>query len=323
MIKTESARRPDQVHRYEETLALLRDRLSNDKGVESIPLSREEAEALATLAKQGKISAEELGLTTENLVKYEYILQQAFKAGLTAATISVVLKVAPEIYKAIDYLIKNGYIDKEQFKKIGFAALSGGAEGFVRGSVSAALTTCCKAGLLGTSLKSVDPTIIGTVTVLTMNVVKNAFEVAIGKKSKNELTGELVRDMYISACSLIGGGITQAFIEIPVLGYMIGSFVGSLVGSFTYNVGYKAILSFCVDSGFTMFGLVEQDYVLPKELIMEIGIETFDYETFETTTFEPKSFAVSSFELDTFEPNTLDIHFLRRGVIGVSRIGYI
>ena len=71
-----------------------------------------------------------------------------------------------------------------------------------------------------------------------------------------------------------------------------------------------------------MFGLVEQDYVLPKELIKEIGIETFDYETFETSTFEPKSFAVSSFELDTFEPDTLDIHFLRRGVIGVNKIGY-
>lgn len=322
MIKTEAARRPEQVHRYEETLALLRDRLSNDKGVESMPLSREEAEALATLAKQGKLSAEELGLTTEKLVKHEYILQQAFKAGLTAATISVVLKVAPEIYKAIDYLIKNGYVDKEQFKKVGFAALSGGAEGFVRGAVSAALTTCCKAGLLGTTLKSVDPTIIGTVAVLTMNVAKNAFGVAIGEKSKNELTGELVRDMYISACSLIGGGITQAFIEIPVLGYMIGSFIGSLVGSFTYNVGYNAVLSFCVDSGFTMFGLVEQDYVLPKELIKEIGIEIFDYETFETSTFEPKSFVVSSFKIDTFEPDKLDIHFLRRGVIGVSRIGF-
>ena len=38
---------------------------------------------------------------------------------------------------------------------------------------------------------------------------------------------------------------------------MIGSFVGSIIGSFTYNVGHKAIVSFCVDSGFTMFGLVE------------------------------------------------------------------
>ncbi len=323
MIKTESVRRPEQVHRYEETLSLLKDRLSNDEGVESIPLSKEEAEALANLAKQGNVSAEELGLTTENLVEFDYIMQQAFKAGLTAATISIVLKVAPEIIKAIDYLIKNGYVDKEQFKKIGFAALSGGAEGFIRGSVSAAITTCCKSGLLGSTLKSVDPTIIGTVTVITMNVIKNAFSVAAGKKSKNELTGELVRDMYLSACSLIGGGITQAFIEIPVLGYLIGSFIGSIVGSFTYNIGYKAVISFCIDSGFTMFGLVEQDYVLPKEIIKEIGIDTFDYETFETESFEPETFSVASFEVSTFEPDTLEIHFLRRGVIGVSRIGYI
>lgn len=127
MIKTEAARRPEQVYRYQETLDLLKDRLSDDKGAESIPLSKKEAEALATLAKQGKINADELGLTTEELIKYDYIIQQAFKAGLTAATISVVLKVAPEIIKAIDYLMKNGEINAEQFKKIGFAAVSGGA----------------------------------------------------------------------------------------------------------------------------------------------------------------------------------------------------
>ena len=192
MIKTEAAIRPEQVHRYEETLALLSDRLKDNNGVESIPLSREEAEQLATLAKRGDITADELGLTTETLMKYEYVLQQAFKAGLTAATITLVLKVAPEVYKAISYLIENGDIDKEQFKRIGFAAVTGSAEGFVRGSVSAALTTCCKAGLMGEVLKSVDPTVIGAVTVLTMNVLKNAGEVALGRKSRSELTGELV-----------------------------------------------------------------------------------------------------------------------------------
>ena len=72
MIKTEAARRPEQVHRYEETLALLSDRLKNNNGIESIPLSREEAEQLATLAKRGGITADELGLTTETLMKYEY-----------------------------------------------------------------------------------------------------------------------------------------------------------------------------------------------------------------------------------------------------------
>lgn len=323
MIKTEAARRPEQVYRYQETLNMLKDRLSDDKGAESIPLSKKEAEVLAKLAKQGKINADDLGLTTEELIKYDYIVQQAFKAGLTAATISVVLKVAPEIIKAIDYLIKNGEINAVQFKKIGFAAVSGGAEGFIRGSVSAALTASCKAGLLGETLKSVDPTIVGTVPVLTINVIKNAFQVALGNKSTSQLTGELVRDMYISTCSLIGGGISQAFIEVPVLGYMIGSFVGSIIGSFTYNVGHKAIVSFCVDSGFTMFGLVEQDYTLPKEVIEQMGIETFDYETFHYDTFEPESFSFDSFETDTFEPDTLDVTFLRRGVIGVSKVGYV
>lgn len=322
-IQTEAYSRPEQVHRYEETLKMLKDKLSNGKGVESIPLSKEEAEALAVLAKQGKISAEELGLTTEKLMQFEYVMQQAVKAGLTAATISMVLKVAPEIFRSIDFLIKNGYVDKEQFKKVGFAAITGGAEGFIRGSVSAAITTCCKCGLMGEALKSVDPTIIGTITVVTMNVVKNAYEVAIGRKTRYELTEALVRDVFVSACSLIGGGVTQAFIEIPVLGYLIGSFVGSLVGTFVYQAGYKTALSFCVDTGFTMFGLVEQDYTLPQEIIEQLGIETFNYETFEVDSFKVDTFEPASFEMETFEPDNLDIIYLRRGVIGVSKIGYL
>ena len=220
-------------------------------------------------------------------------------------------------------MIENGEISKEQFKKIGFAAVTGSAEGFVRGSVSAALTTCCKAGLMGEVLKSVDPTIIGAVTVLTMNVLKNAGEVALGRKTRSELTGELVKDMYISTCSLIAGGIGQAMIEVPVVGYMLGSFIGSLIGTFTYNAGYKTALSFCVDSGFTMFGLVEQNYELPKELLREIGVDVFDYETFEFDTFEPDTFEMYSFDFDSFAPDTLGITFLRRGVIGVNKVGYM
>ena len=323
IIRTEAVRRPEQVSRYQETLDMLTDRLSDSKGAESIPLSKKEAYELATLAKQGKINAVELGLTTEELVKYNYVIQQAFKAGLTAAIISIVLKVAPEIFKSIDYLLKNGKINAEQFKKIGFAAVSGGAEGFIRGSVSAAITASCKAGLLGGALKSANPPIIAAVTVITMNVISNAFQVALGKKTRRQLSEEFIRDMYISACSLIGGGVSQALIEIPILGYMLGSFIGSIFGSFTYNLGSKAVLSFCVDSGFTMFGLVEQDYTLPKEIIEQIGIETFDYETFEYGTFKTESFSYDTFDTETFEPDTLDITFLRRGVIGVSKVGYV
>lgn len=323
MINTESARRPEQVYRYQETLELLSDRLKSSDGVESIPLSKKEAELLATLAKEGKVDPEKLGLTPTELIHFKNILKQSFKAGMTAATISVMLKIAPEVYKAISYLIKNGELDEKQFQKIGFAALSGGSEGFVRGTISAALTATCKAGFLGEMAKKIDPTIIGTITVLTVNVIKNAFLVSIGRKQKRDLTEELVRDMYISTCSLIGGGVSQSVIEIPVFGYLVGSFLGSIFGSFTYNAGQKAVVSFCVDSGFTLFGLVEQDYTLPKELLDEIGIETFDYETFEPETFEIDSFDFDTFDIDSFAPDTLDIRFLRRGVIGVSKVAYI
>ena len=46
-------------------------------------------------------------------------LDQALKAGLTAATITAIMQLVPELYKAIDYLIKHGEIDLNQLKKSG------------------------------------------------------------------------------------------------------------------------------------------------------------------------------------------------------------
>lgn len=44
--------------------------------------------------------------------------------------------------------------------------------------------------------------------------------------------------------------------------------MGSVVGSFTYDYGYKKALSFCIDTGFTLFGLVEQD-----DIIKQMGLK--------------------------------------------------
>lgn len=315
-IATESVNRPEQVMRYQETLDMLSDRLRDGEGTESVALSDADAKALALLAKDGNVTAEELaklGISAEEIIKFEHIAQQAFKAGMSAAAISIVLKVAPEIYKTLDYLIKNGEVDAEQFKRIGFAALQGGSEGFVRGSVAAAITISCEAGLLGEAFKNVAPEAVGMAVVLTMNTMKNAFKVANGEMTKNELVEQLIRDLFISTCAYSLGAVAQTFIEIPVLGFMIGSFVGSVAGAFVYNVSYNAVLSFCVDTGFTMFGLVEQDYALPQDVLEELGIDTFEFDTFEPDTFE----------FDTFEPDTFDVIFLRRGVIGVTKVGYV
>ncbi len=322
-IAKERTIRPEQVKRYEETLKLLKDRISDGEGNESIPLSEEDARKLAQYAKEGEIDLDDFGISTEELVQYEFILKQAFKAGISAATISLVLRTAPEVINAIKYLIDNGEIEEGSFKKIGFSALEGASEGFVRGTVSAAITASCKAGLCGEALKSVDPTVIGAVTVLVMDTMKNSYKVVTGEMTHHEMANELIRTMFTSTCALALGSVTQSFIEIPVLGYMLGSFVGSIAGSFIYSAAYKPFISFCVDTGFTMFGLVEQDYKLPEDVMQEIGIDVFEYDKFEYDTFEPDRFEYKRFTTDTFTPAKLDMSFLRRGVIGVNVIGFV
>lgn len=325
-ILEEEGKRPEQVARYKETLEMLRDKIEDGEGIESVALTKEQAEALARLAKEGKVTEQDLkdlGISTEDLVKYEYVLKEAFKAGMTAATISIVLKIAPEICMAIAYLIRNGELDEQQLKKIGFAALQGGAEGFVRGTVSAAITTACKAGLWGEAMKGINPSIVGAVTVIAMDTMKNSFKVATGKMQSRELANELVREMFVSTCSLIGGGVAQSFIEIPVIGFMLGSFMGSVIGSFAYNAGYNAVISFCIDTGFTMFGLVDQNYELPDEVIESIGADVFKYDEFHFAEFEMEEFQLKEFCFEEFEIESISIGFLRRGVIGVQQIGYV
>lgn len=149
--------------------------------------------------------------------------------------------------------------------------------------------------------------------------------VATGKMQSRELANELLKEMFVSTCSLVAGSITQTFmfIELPVLGFMLGSFVGSVIGSFAYNMGYNAIISFCVDTGFTMFGLVDQNYMLPDEVMEAVGFDVFKYEEFTFEEFKPKEFTFNEFQIEKFEADSLSIEFLRRGVIGVHQIGYV
>ncbi len=323
-IEKEKVNRPEQVKRYQETLDLLEDRIRDAKGTESIPLSREDAQKLADLAKQGKATAKKLGLTTEQLITYEYILQQALKAGTTAATISIVMKVAPEIMRAISYLIQNGEVEEDKFKTIGFAALSGGANGFISGSASAGITAACKAGFLGEAAKSIRTDVIATAVVIAMDAMKNAFNVSCGKKNSREMADDLVRETFIASVSMVSGGVVQALLPaLPALGFMLGNFVGSVAGGMMFTKGYNFALSFCANTGFTMFGLVRQDYVLPDDVMQQIGIDTFRYEHFEPDRFELKRFELNAFSPRRFHISQFRPVFLRRGVIGIREIGYI
>ena len=104
---------------------------------------------------------------------------------------------------------------------------------------------------------------------------------------------------------------------------MIGSFAGSVVGTFVYKGVYSCVVSFCIDRGCTFFGLVEQNYEIPIDVLKSTGLEVYDYEKFNAKQFFPDSIKVKRFESDKFETIGIEIVYLRRGVIGVGIVGHV
>ncbi len=75
MINKESARRPEQVKRYEETLKLLKDRAIDNGGNQSIYLSKKDAKELARLAKEGSFKTDDCGVTAPELLTFEMAIK--------------------------------------------------------------------------------------------------------------------------------------------------------------------------------------------------------------------------------------------------------
>ncbi len=320
----EAYNRPEQAAKYQETLERLDDRIRDGEGIESHPLSRPDSERLTVEAQKGNVDAEclkQLGVSLEKIVKCEYVFKQAIEAGKTAAVITTVMKLAPEVLKAVSYLVKTGRLNPELFKKMGLAALDGASLGFIRGSVAAGITTACKAGFWGAAMKSLTPSVIASLTVLTMETIGDAFHVACGQKDRQEMALNLIKNMVVSSSGLIGGGLASCV--LPCLGFMLGSFIGATLGSFACKAGGAAILSLCVDTGFTMFGLVDQNYELPQEVLDELGIKSFQVEPFRFNEFNGKSFDFGKFHTKEFAYDSFRITVLRRGVVSVSKIGYV
>ena len=89
-----------------------------------------------------------------------------------------------------------------------------------------------------------------------------------------------------------------------------------------YNIGKNKFISFCISTGFTCFGLVEQNYELPEAVLKVMGVETVPVNRAEVGTAAiDRTQPTANIERSTYE--TIDITVLRRGIIGVNKIGYI
>lgn len=323
----------EDVERYKETLSMLTDRIKTKDGTESIPLTAEEAHRYAELAKKMDFDPRKKGISTEELIELHHILKKGFKAGEKAAVVAFAITSAKAIIQWLIEFNEKGYIDNETLMQFVYSSGSSSLNSFLSGSVTASLVASCASGKFGAALKNVSPSWIAAGVVVCISSIKDSVKLANGEISKAEFANNIANTISVTGASFIGGALGQLALPIPILGYTLGSIVGSVVATFMYDEISNKAMAFYVDSGFTLFGLVDQDYEIPANILKEIGVEVFEYEKFEYDDFKMDEFTFEKFEYEQFEyeqfrfsgDNNSEFTFtpLRRGVIGFGKIGYI
>ena len=325
-IAKESMTRPELAQKYQDTLDNLATKIESKDGVISIELTKQEAEQLAKLAKEGDVDLSNYGISLEEMVDIKHILKEGLQAGTTAAIISFVLETAPELYKCIDKLIREGELDENDLKNVGLNALKGGAKGFVRGFVSASLVTACKAGKFGVALKQVNPSLIAGLTVVLMGTLTDSFAVASGDMPASVMADNLIKNIIVTSSGVGMGILMQTYMAFIPGAYLLGNFVGSAVANFVYTTTEDAILSYCIVSGSTFFGLVEQDYKLPEEVFEKIGLALAEVETSDVVRIDVERVDVDRTDVERLDVSRVsheDVCILRRGVIAFRKVGYV
>ena len=314
-----------QIARYQEVYQTLTDVVSDNNGNESISLSHSDAIKLAKAAKAGDIDKEllkECGLDINKLVSAKDIVVESLKAGISAATLSLIIGITPTIINGISMLISSGEIDVESLKQDGTDALSISAKSFLSGSITAALNTCCQTGKCGDAFVNIDPIAISTLVVMTIGTIGIGMKFASGKIDKTEMARQIMQMYVTTAFATVGGSVLTALFQGFPFAYMLGSFIGGIVGGLVYSVSEKLYLSFCIDSGCTFFGLVDQNYTLPERVIEELGLEQFTFDKLTTEEFGYDTFEIDKFSVDSFVYEKFGIEILSRDLIGVYSIGY-
>jgi len=310
--------RPEQAANYKHTAENAVDR-SEVENASSKPFSEPDSKGMARDFKGNKeFDPDKYGLSTENFVEWSDIARESGTAALNAAILSAALTAAPHIWKTLEEYIESGEVNVNDLKVRSQAVLYGsGAAGF-RGGVAAALTASCKSGLMGESLKSISPFAIGMATTMTINAVGYSLKYQQGLINENEFKYNCIRDSFVLTTGMGGAVIGQIIIPIPLLGAMAGNLVGSTFGAVAFEGVNQVALAISIDTGWTYFGLVDQDYAVPANVLSEAGFDVFEPELFKVETFQPDRFMV-----EEFQPEEIQFKPIRRGIIGFNKVGYL
>lgn len=310
--------RPEVAAAYQDTADNVSDRIEVD-GITSKPLGERDAQKMTTdLKSDGEIDPDEFGLNTESFIEWSDIFRESGSAAINAAAFSAALTAAPHVYRIVAKYIQSGQVDSQGIRDGASQVFSNSSAAGLRGGLAAVITGSCRAGLMGQTLKGVSPTAVGMATAMALNSIENSWRYSQGLISGKELAFNSSRDA--TALMMGGGGaiLGQVIIPIPVLGALLGNLVGTTLGGVGATYANATVLGICVESGWTFWGLVDQSYVVPEDVLRSAG-----FDLFAPRHFKLDEFAVHRFEERKFQTEQVGFTILRRGVIAFNTVGYL
>ncbi len=310
--------RPEIADSYSHTASTADDRVRMD-GAESRPLSEREArELVKELRAKQDVDREQFGLTPQQVIQWQDILREATTAAARAAIISAALQSAPYLVAITRKAWETGEISAKDFAPLAQAIPTTLLRSGVAGGLSAAIVGAARSGVLGSALQQVDPTFVAAGVTLAISAFETSIKAARGDITWPVAAKYISEDAIVLASAMGGAAVGQALIPIPMLGALAGNIVGAVVARLAIEQVNRVVLGIAVETGWTVFGLVDQNYTVPGDILEASGWSILDI----------RKLGAQPISLKRLEPRTLDLKsidmkVLRRGVVSFSRIAYL
>ncbi|MCK9521482.1 MAG: hypothetical protein M0R76_00360 [Proteobacteria bacterium] len=310
--------RPEVADSYSHTANTADDRVRMD-GAESRPLSEREArELVKELREKQDVDREQFGLTPQQVIQWQDILREATTAAARAAIISAALQSAPYLVAIARKAWETGEISAKDFAPLAQALPATLLRSGVAGGLSAAIVGTARAGVLGGALQQVDPTFVAAGVTLAISAFETSIRAARGDITWPVAAKCISEDAIVLASAMGGAAIGQALIPIPMLGALVGNIVGAVVARLAIEQVNGVILGIAAETGWTVFGLVDQNYTVPGEILDASGWNVLDIRKLGPQAIELKRMQPINLAL-----KNIDMKVLRRGVVSFGRVAYL
>lgn len=168
-------------------------------------------------------------------IDYAKIAEESLKSGAIAAGITISLTIAPRIFNMMVHRVRSGEFQPDVMRQIFQGTGNNVIKASLRGGIASSITMSAKAGILGEAARSIDPTLVGSITFIAFEGAKD-----FSRLAKGEITGEVFTDNIISksvsaTAGVYGAAIGQVIIPVPIVGAMAGAMLGSIIAQNGYQ----------------------------------------------------------------------------------------